>query len=50
MAAKINKDGLPGGELVSEKEHLRIMNKKRSAARKEAKRMSQEKVINPIKV
>ena len=45
---KKNKDGLIGGSLVSEKDHLAITTKKRIEANKEAKRMAAEKVINPV--
>lgn len=48
MAAKKNEDGLVGGSLVSEQDHLRIMTKKRTEANKEARRRAAEKVINPV--
>lgn len=46
--AKKNKDGLIGGSLVSEKDHLAVVTAKRTAANKEARRLASEKVINPI--
>ena len=46
--SKKNKDGLIGGSLVSEKDHLAITTKKRTEAMKESRRMAAEKVINPI--
>jgi hypothetical protein len=45
---KRNEDGLIGGSLVSEKDHLAIVTKKRTDAVKKAKRMAAEKVINPV--
>ena len=43
----LNEDGLVGGSLVSEKDHLAIITKKRTNKVKEARRLAAEKVINP---
>ena len=45
--AKKNEDGLIGGSLVSERDHLKITTQKRAAANKEARRLASEKVVNP---
>jgi hypothetical protein len=47
--AKKNKDGLIGGKLVSEKDHLAITTKKRTDKMKAARRKAEEKVINPTR-
>ena len=46
-SAKRNEDGLIGGSLVSERDHLKITTQKRTEANKEARRLAAEKVVNP---
>ena len=44
--AKLNKDGLEGGKLVSAADHAKVLRKNQLAAQAE-KRKAAEKIVNP---
>ena len=49
LDVKLNKDGLIGGLLVSEKDHLRVVGEKRQAAAKKARAKAELEAKKSVK-